>query len=193
MTARPDPVTFDRLATESTRSRLVALTDADLDRPSTCSGWTIRNLLSHLVGGNRRFAQALRGEQPNWAGRDQEHVSTPLAEFDRTAAEMAAAVAAIEDPKQPVLLQAGDPPALFGVAVHAADMLVHGWDIAVSTGQDPVLDPALCQAAIAVLEKYPESFWGPNGFFAAKLEPDSPDPQQRLLALTGRTKPTGGH
>jgi uncharacterized protein (TIGR03086 family) len=181
-----DPATFDRLAIEATRSRLAALTVADLDRASTCAGWTIRNILSHLVGGNLRFAQALRGERPDWESRDREPVSTPLTEFDPTSAEMAAAVAAIDDPKRPVILAAGEPPALFGVAVHAADMLVHCWDVATSTGQDPTLDPQLCLAAIAVLDKYPASFWGPGRFFTSRLETHSADPQERLLAYTGR-------
>ncbi|HEY8300370.1 MAG TPA: TIGR03086 family metal-binding protein [Jatrophihabitans sp.] len=187
-----DPATFDRLATAATRSRLAALTVGDLDRTSTCAGWRIRDVLSHLVGGNIRFAQALRGERPDWDSRDREPVSAPLTEFDRTSAEMAAAIAAIDDPKRPVLLPAGEPPALFGVAVHAADMLVHGWDVAASTGQDLTLDPQLCLAATAVLDRYPTSFWGPGQFFASRIDTDSADPQQRLLAYTGRDTERAG-
>lgn len=62
MPARIDLYTLDRLATVTTRARLATLTAADLDRPSPCVGWNIRNLLSHLVGGNLRFGQALRGQ-----------------------------------------------------------------------------------------------------------------------------------
>jgi uncharacterized protein (TIGR03086 family) len=182
-----DPALFDELAIASTRARLAALTVADLGRPSVCAGWTVRDLLAHLVGGNLRFAQALRGERPHWESRDSESVTSPLAEYDPTAVELAEAIARIDDPKRPVLLPAGAPPAFFAVKVHAADMLLHGWDIAVSTGQDPTLDPQLCSAAIAVLERYPASFWGPGRFFAARRERcEGGDPQQRLLALSGR-------
>jgi uncharacterized protein (TIGR03086 family) len=181
-----DPYTLDRLATEATRARLATLTTADLDRPSACVGWDIRAVVAHLVGGNIRFAQALRGEPADWPSRDAEPVTSPLAEFDASAAEMAAAVAAIDDPKRQVVLPAGTPPAAFAVGVHGADMLIHGWDLAIATGQDAALDPELCLAATAIIEKYPPSFWGDGRYFAAQLDSASTDPQDRLLALTGR-------
>jgi uncharacterized protein (TIGR03086 family) len=186
MSTRIDFATLDRLATELMRARLAALTVADLDRPSGCTGWDIRNLLSHLVGGNRRFAQALRGEPADWPSRDAEPVLTPLQEFDATAAELASAVAGMDDPRRIVHLAAGDPPAVFAVGVHGADMLVHAWDLAVATGQDPALDPSLCEAAMKVIEQYPPSFWGPGQFFAPRIETDSTAPQDRLLAFSGR-------
>ncbi|MBO0885558.1 MAG: TIGR03086 family protein [Mycobacterium sp.] len=186
MPAKIDPYVLDRRAIEATRTRLVALSLADLDRPSTCSGWDIRTLLAHLVGGNIRFAQALRGEPVDWPTRDEEAVTSPLAEFDASAAGMLAAVAGLADPKRPVLLPAGEPPAVFAVGVHGADMLIHGWDIAVATGQCPELDPELCVAATAIIAKYPPSFWGSGRFFAAQVSTTSTDPQERLLALTGR-------
>lgn len=189
MPIRIDFDTLDRLATASTRARLAPLTVADLDRPSPCAGWDIRTLLSHLVGGNLRFAQALRGEPADWPARDSEPVTSPLAEFDASAAEMAAAIAGIDDPRRPTRMQVGEPSAAFAVGVHGADMLVHGWDLAIATDQDPTLDPDLCLAATRVIEKYPDSFWGAGRFFAAQIPTHSTDPQDRLLALTGRSRP----
>lgn len=184
--SRIDPYTLDRLATASLRARLTALTGADLDRPTQITDWDIRGLMSHLVGGNIRFAQALRGEPADWPTRDEEPVASPLGEFDGSAAEMAAAVADLADPARPVRLQAGEPPGYFAVGVHGADMLIHGWDLAVATGQDRSLDPDLCLAATAILEKYPPSFWGQGRFFAERIDTTSTDPMQRLLALSGR-------
>ncbi|HEY7050096.1 MAG TPA: TIGR03086 family metal-binding protein [Jatrophihabitantaceae bacterium] len=181
-----DTYTLDRRATALMRERLTALTDADLDRPTVTTDWDIRGLMSHLVGGNIRFAEALRGEPADWPTRDEEPVATPLGEFDASAAEMAVAVADLADPKRPVRLQAGEPPGYFAVGVHGADMLVHGWDLAVATGQDRTLDPDLCLAATAILEKYPPSFWGKGRFFAPRVDTSSTDPMQRLLALAGR-------
>lgn len=186
MSPRIDFADLDRRATQSTRRRLQTVATADLDRPSGCTGWDLRALLSHLVGGNIRFAQALRGDPVDWSTRDAEPVTSPLGEFDESAAEMAAAIAGIDDPKRPTPLQAGEPPAYFAVCVHAADMLVHGWDLAVATGQDTALDQELCAAAIQVVEKYPPSFWGAGRFFAPRVEVVSTEPQHRLLALTGR-------
>jgi uncharacterized protein (TIGR03086 family) len=186
MPARIDFTTLDRLATVSTRARLAHLGAADLDRPSPCTGWDIRAVLAHLVGGNVRFAQALRGEPADWPSRDAEPIASPLTEFDASAADLAGAVAGLDDPRRPVRLAAGEPPAAFAVGVHGADMLIHGWDLAIATGQDATLDPDLCRAAMAVLEKYPSSFWGPGRFFAASIDTPSADPQARLLAYSGR-------
>jgi uncharacterized protein (TIGR03086 family) len=183
---RIDFTTLDRLATASTRARLANLSMADLDRPSACTGWDIRTLLSHLVGGNIRFAQALRGEQADWPTRDAEPVASPLAEFDASAADMASAVAGIDDPRRAVRLSAGEPPAAFAVGVHGADMLIHGWDVAIATGQDATLDPELCLAATAVIDRYPPSFWGTARFFAPRIDTIWTDPQVRLLAYSGR-------
>ena len=181
-----DTTTLSQRAFESTRRRVAALSAADLDRESVCEGWDVRAILAHLVGGNIRFAQALRGEPADWPTRDDEVITDALRQFDETAAIMQDAVAGIADPNRPTLLQAGEPPAFFAVGVHGADMLVHGWDIAMSTDQDPTLDPSLCAAALWVLEQYPSSFWGPGQFFATKGSTTSDDPQTRLLTLAGR-------
>jgi len=181
-----DTFELSRRAFESTRPRVAALSERDLDRRSTCEGWDVHNVLAHLVGGNIRFAQALRGEPADWPSRDEEVINDALAQFDETAEIMRDAIAGITDPKSKTVLKAGEPPAFFAVGVHAADMLVHGWDIAMSTGQDPTLDPELCLAAIGILELYPEDFWGPGQFFSAKVAATSDDPQARLLALAGR-------
>jgi uncharacterized protein (TIGR03086 family) len=189
MSRSDDLYELDRLAIKSTRVRVVALTEADLDRPSVCSGWDVQAVLSHLVGGNIRFAQALRGESADWPTRDSEPIPDALAQFDSSAAGMTAAVAGIDDPKRPALLPGGaEPPAAFAVGVHGADMLVHGWDLAVTTGQDPELDRDLCRLALSVVAKYPPSFWGSGRFFAPQLDTDSADPLDQLLAATGRDK-----
>jgi hypothetical protein len=65
-------------------------------------------------------------------------------------------------------------------------MLIHGWDIAIATGQSADLDPELCLAATGIIAKYPPSFWGSGRFFAPQIDIASTDPQERLLALTGR-------
>jgi uncharacterized protein (TIGR03086 family) len=181
-----DVYTLDRLATQAMRARLAQLAEPDLDRPTPTTEWDIRTLLAHLVGGNRRFAQALRGESADWPTRDEETVTSPLGEFDESATDLAATVAGLSDPLRPVRLPAGEPPGYFAVGVHGADMLVHGWDLALATGQDPTLDPDLCRAATSIIEKYPSTFWGPGRFFATRVETTSAEPMARLLALTGR-------
>jgi len=66
------------------------------------------------------------------------------------------------------------------------DVLVHGWDLAVATGQDYTLDPELMQACRHVIEPQLEAFRS-----AGALGPEMPVPagagaQTRFLALLGR-------
>jgi uncharacterized protein (TIGR03086 family) len=73
------------------------------------------------------------------------------------------------------------------------DVLIHGWDVATSTGQDTALDPELVEACIAVIEPQLDMLVG-SGAFGTPLEvPDDADSQTRLLAMLGRRvqEPTG--
>jgi uncharacterized protein (TIGR03086 family) len=83
-------------------------------------------------------------------------------------------------------IPAGDVPATAAIAIHATDMLVHGCDLAVATGQDRGFDPDLCEAAIAIIGRFPASTWGNPKFYAERVPTDSAEPASRLVALTGR-------
>ena len=67
------------------------------------------------------------------------------------------------------------------------DVLVHGWDLAVATGQEYALDPELMRACRQVIEPQLQAFRS-----AGALGPEVPVPadasaQARFLALLGRT------
>ena len=158
-----DPVTLDRLAIASTRLRVAGLREGDLSRPTVNAGWDVRALVAHLVGGCLLYAGVLRGGTVEWATRDTRPVTDPLGQFDAAAA----------------------------IAIHATDMLVHGWDLAVATGQDRGLDPDLCAAATAIISRFPASTWGNPKYYAQRVPTDSTGPADRLVALTGRDPNAG--
>jgi uncharacterized protein (TIGR03086 family) len=186
-----DPVTLDRLAVASTRLRVAGLRERDLSRPTVNAGWDVRVLVAHLVGGCLLYADILRGEPADWATRNRHPVTDCVAQFDAAAAELDEAIGELDDRHRPVNIPAGDVPATVAIAVHATDMLVHGWDLAVATGQDRGLDPDLCAAAIAIIGRFPASTWGDPNFYAERVPTDSADPAGRLVALTGRDPNAG--
>jgi uncharacterized protein (TIGR03086 family) len=66
------------------------------------------------------------------------------------------------------------------------DVLVHGWDVAKSTGQDTTLDPALVEALWVVVEPQLDMLAG-SGAFGTKVEaPAGADRQTQLLEALGR-------
>ena len=65
-------------------------------------------------------------------------------------------------------------------------MLIHGWDVAASTGQDTTLEPELVEACFEVIEPQIDMLVG-SGMFGTRLDvPDGAGRQTQLLAVLGR-------
>ncbi len=148
-----------------------------LDAPSNCDGWTIRTLLNHMLETQRYFVGAARGEDVGLSREPPDLISgDPLSDFDRARAE--------------TLRTFGEPGAIektgpaLGIAF--SDQLLHGWDLAVSTGQDPTMPQGLPDAAYAMIHgRFTDE--QRTGVFKPEISiaPDS-SAQERLLAYTGR-------
>jgi uncharacterized protein (TIGR03086 family) len=66
------------------------------------------------------------------------------------------------------------------------DVLIHGWDLAVATGQDSTLDPVLVETCWEIVRPQQDLLRG-SGAFGTEVEvPDDADSQTRLLAVLGR-------
>jgi uncharacterized protein (TIGR03086 family) len=178
-----------RKALEET-GRIVAEVKPDqLDDPTPNDGWSVRDLLNHVVAGNW-WAEELAG------GKTIEEVGDRLdgdvlgedyaGAYDRSAA---AAASAFERPgalDAPCAVSYGPVPGSVYAGHRFVDVLIHGWDLAQATGQDTALDPALVSACWEVLKPQLALLQG-SGMFGTPIEvPDDADPQTRLLAALGR-------
>jgi len=126
--------------------RLIAGVKPDQwSNPTPCTEWDVRQLVSHMVSGNLRFAALVRGEP------------VPAVANDDSPEAFRAAGAALRDS----FLQAGalersyqspfgllPGPAL--VHLRIGEMLAHGWDVARATGQTPDLPSDLAELELAV-------------------------------------------
>src|SRR5690349_15751990 len=75
-----------QLAGGELERRLPAVRDADLDRPSACPGWSVFDLVNHVIGGGHRYLPPVRGAAAADLAptRTQDHVPPdPLAHFRR--------------------------------------------------------------------------------------------------------------
>jgi len=126
--------------------RVNAVTDDQWDDPTPCTGWNVRDLVNHVVGEDRWTAPLVEGRTiaevgdslaGDLLGRD------PVRSALDAAKEAATAVAEALPRGGTVHLSYGEEQV--GEYVHqlAADHLVHAWDLAVSTGAESRLDPAL--------------------------------------------------
>ncbi len=184
-----DLTDLDRRALAATGNLVAGIRPDQLAAPTPCEGWDVRALLNHVVGGNELFATAAAGGAADWATRQQDRLGDdPTGAYDRSAEAVTAAFAGLASgPATQVTLPFGELPASYAIAVHFVDVLVHGWDLATATGQDPTLDAGLATAALDIVAGYPPALWGTPGFFAHQVPvPDAEPPHVRLVALLGR-------
>lgn len=175
----------------TTAVRLVQ--DADLDMPTPCQGWSLRDLLRHMIGHNRGFAAALEGHPAElgiWDGLDLG--VDPRPHWAESARRVVAAFAARS-------AQAGDVPlSVYGVVpvtqavrMHAIDYLLHAWDLGAAMGRRPVLDEAACLDVLDIVTSWPvghPEIWGPGAPFAHPVAvPISAPAADRVLGLLGRS------
>lgn len=116
------------------------------DAPSPCADWTVADVVEHVIAGNLAVARSVG---PDLA--EAPEVTESLGPRFRSAAEaLVAALSAPEVLAGTVTIPFGTVPAPLAVQLRTVEALVHGWDVAVASGQDPtVLPEDLAEAGIA--------------------------------------------
>jgi uncharacterized protein (TIGR03086 family) len=157
--------------------------------PTPCSDWSVETLLNHIIGGCLTFAGGGEGRRVD-AMREQH-----LAARDHVAAYNRAARAALNAFRSPGALERsftlpwGDTPGSAALGLALADAAVHGWDLAMATRQEAIIDDEIAQHLYEMTTQMME----PNGRFprgTAFKEPVDLDhdarPADKLLAYLGR-------
>jgi uncharacterized protein (TIGR03086 family) len=167
-----------------TRASDWALTKVDgaahqLDARTPCDDWDVRQLMNHMLDTANYFSGSARGDEvsppspqpPELLGDD------PVADFERTREDTLSAFGG-----DGVIERTG--PAL-GIAF--SDQLLHGWDLAMATGQDATMPEGLPNAAYGMIhgrftDEQREGVFKPEIAVAADASA-----QDKLLAYTGRS------
>jgi uncharacterized protein (TIGR03086 family) len=176
-------------ATELTRI-VTAVRDDQLDAGTPCAGTSVAALLDHVHGfavGMRLAADKTPDDTPPSASAD----ALPSDWRERIPRELEAMVAAWRRPSAwEGTTQAGgiDLPAAMMGEVALNEVLVHGWDLAVATGQAYAVDAAAAEACrgyavrfAAAMPEARDSIYGP-----VVDVPADASVFDRLLGLTGR-------
>lgn len=163
-----------------------------LDLPTPCAGWSVRDLLAHMVGNNNGFAAAALGEPPDAAVWDGVDVTDPVGEFAASAERVNAAFASVTPLTGTfAVLGYGKVPAGQAVGMHFIDYLAHGWDVAVSIGVDAGLDEQACAVVLRIGSAWPRdspAIWGPDAAFGYRVEVPADAPvAARMLGFLGRS------
>ncbi|WP_436493649.1 TIGR03086 family metal-binding protein [Actinokineospora sp. HUAS TT18] len=179
---------LDRRVRELIGGLIDGLTDEQLDAQSPCEGWTVREVIRHLVGNSLGVLARIDGTD---APAEVDLGADPRVTFRETRAAASAALGTPEVFDGPWELRGVEYTGGTMLFVHFADVLVHTWDIATAVGVHVAIDEDLAEAALSVVSRFPEDAWGPGSAFTAKLPaPEDASALERLLALTGRVVPS---
>ncbi|MCM0676967.1 TIGR03086 family metal-binding protein [Micromonospora phytophila] len=178
--------TSELLAAAALRTVAVvrAIADDQLDLPTPCRDYAVRDLLNHLFQVVVNFQALAAKRAVEWTDKP-DHLADGWR--DRFETETRWLVDAWSDPSslQGVSAGMGLPQETVG-GMALLDLTVHGWDLATATGQPYQPAPGVTAALHGLVERL-----GPQarkmGVFADPV-PASPELSEleRLIALTGR-------
>jgi uncharacterized protein (TIGR03086 family) len=166
--------------------------DGQWTAATPCADWDVRTLVNHVLGEVRWAVPLFEGATvAEVGGRFDGDLlgDDPVARWDAAARE---ALAAMDDEgamDRIVHLSFGDFQGRVYSMQLFADLLIHGWDLSVATGQDPRLDPELVTACAAWFAGVADGYRQAGAVGARPHLADDADPQARLLAEFGRSAP----
>jgi uncharacterized protein (TIGR03086 family) len=156
----------------------VAGAQGQLDSPTPCEKWDVRELLNHLLETEHYFVGRARNQDVSPPSPDPPEVlgEDPVADFEAARSET------LEAYGQDGVIERTGPS--LGIAL--SDQLLHGWDLAQATGQDATMPGGLAQAAYNIIhgrftDEQRKGVFGPE-----IVVPADASAQDKLLAYTGR-------
>jgi uncharacterized protein (TIGR03086 family) len=156
----PGLVQFHRRVLESSVGIVDHVTASDLERPTPCTGWTLRRLLAHMVGQNYGYAATADGEIHDGAVFADRPVSDqPAADYAASALALMEAFGAPSLVRKTLFL----PEVRGGMSLSApmaigfnlVDVVAHGWDVAKSLGIPAEFDADALRVALKVAKAVP--------------------------------------
>jgi len=178
-----------RRALDETRAAVAGVRSEQWNLPTPCDGWDVQALLNHLVSGNLWAGELGAGATIAEVGDrlDGDVLGdNALAAYEASAKLAAATFEAPGALEAPCAVSYGPVPGSVYAGHRFVDVLIHGWDLAVATGQDTTLDPELVDVAYVLLQGEAEMVRA-SGMFGEDIAVSAKaGAQTRLLAFVGR-------
>jgi uncharacterized protein (TIGR03086 family) len=161
------------------------------DAPTPCAGWSVRDLVNHLVSEQRWAPWLLHGATLEEVGG---RFDGDVLGDDPVAAWAEASAAARDSFARPGALSrrvhtsGGAIPAEEYGWQMTIDLAVHAWDLARGIRGDDRIDPDLARVVLEVVQPHVDDWQGLGIFDPPVSVPEHADPQTRLLGLLGRRR-----
>jgi len=176
-------------ALEVTRTYVTGVAPAQWGDPTPDDEWDVRFLVNHIVTGNWWAAELGAGATIESVGDrlDGDVLGAdPAAAYGESSVVAAAVFREPGAMERPCAVSYGPVPGEVYCGHRFIDVLVHGWDVATATGQDPRLPEDLVLACIDGVVPQAEML-AASGAFGTDVDVGTDvAPQTRLLALLGR-------
>jgi uncharacterized protein (TIGR03086 family) len=192
MTTNTDPRPHYRTALTWVRTLADGVPADRLADPTPCTEWDVRGLLGHLVATVDRVRVIGEGGDPQTVPRVVEGIADDgwTDALDAAEDKMAAVWADDAVLDELVTVPWGRVPGRAAVWGYIREALVHGWDLAVATGQSPEADPVTAEAALAetklVMPAEPRG--GPIPFAAPVAPRPGAGPTEQLANWCGHAR-----
>lgn len=162
----------------------------DLEKQSTCSEWTVKDLINHIIYEDLWIPELMEGKTLAEVGDKYEGdvVGEDFLKSWSDASEKALdTVESLKDVNQVVHLTK-DTPASEYLEQMIVDKTIHAWDVARSTNQEDKLDEELVKSTYDLFAPQAEE-WRSGGALGEKVEvAEDASLQTKLLALSGRKR-----
>lgn len=182
-----DVVDLDRRAAATTTALIARTTPDQFDASTPCPEWRVRDLLAHLVAGNVKYTAIAEGA--DWARGVPavDLAEDPGRQYRETVEVMLQAWRRPGVLDRELSLPRGRGPAAEALYVHLGETLVHGWDLAKATGQEPAFDEEVVVASLTNYRGWLPSTRSEGVPFQDEVSlAEDADPIDRLAAFLGR-------
>lgn len=172
------------------------VTPEQFDGPTPCTEWDVRALLNHLIlWTSHSLERRAHGESVSEELMVTDFAAAP--DFaQRYRAQLDRALAAWADPAawdRKLDMMGSATPAADIAALNLAEMLLHGWDLAVATGQPYTIGDDAAVVALGAIEANVELYRQYQGFAAAVPVAETAPALDRALAASGRDPSWAGN
>jgi uncharacterized protein (TIGR03086 family) len=186
-----DADTFQR-AVDSSRSVVASVKPSQLEEPTPCKSWKVRDLINHMIDAPTFAARVMEtGSWENGTDESVDHASGDyIVAYDAATSRAIDSFRAEGAMAKMVTLPFGEMPGGAFVNIAIGDAFAHGWDLAKATGQSTDLDPDLASEILdAVRPMLPDEMRGADGQspFGPQVEVVAGAPTaDRLAGFLGR-------
>ncbi|GAA3718472.1 TIGR03086 family metal-binding protein [Gordonia hankookensis] len=190
-TTPADPRPAYGAATTWVTGLLAAVSDDQLTSPTPCEEFDVRTLAAHVIATAQRAIVLAEGGDVLAVPRFAEtHDAESYAALVARAVELWS-----DDAKLGAMVRVpwGEVPGAGALWGYVSETLVHGWDLAVATGQPAEADPEFVGSVLAVAQQFiPAEIRGDAEVpFGPVVEPrPEAGPTERLANWTGRDATT---